>query len=49
MNYQRYKGDIIQTLKIFHEIKDLDFELFFSKNKSATTRNWEEKLYVNFE
>lgn len=43
---RRYRGDLIEMFKIFHNLEDVSFENLFSLSKSDITRNSEGKLFL---
>ena len=43
---RRYRGDLIEMFKIFHNVDDVNFDRLFSLSKSEITRNREGKLYL---
>ena len=44
---RRLRNDLIETFKIFHGYVNIDFDNFFTLNKTDITRNQEGKLFLN--
>ena len=42
---RRLRNDLIETFKIYHNYNNVDFNNFFTMNKSAVTRNQKGKLF----
>ena len=43
---RRYRGDLIEMFKIFHNLEDVNFDNHFSLSKLDITRNSEGKLFI---